>query len=50
MKIVLLPEFQEFAVDDPQVPLSIQLSAKGVLKADSALKKVQLESASGELM
>lgn len=46
-KIVLLPDYQEFVLDDPDVPLAIQLSAKTIIKTDSALKKSRLEEVSG---
>ena len=46
-KIVVLPEFQEFAVDDQDVPLAVQMSAKAVIQADSAIHKAEVEAAAG---
>ena len=46
-KIVVLPDFQEFAVDDQEVPLAIQMSAKAVIQADSAIHKAEVEAAAG---
>ena len=46
-KIVVLPDFQEFAVDDQEVPLAVQMSAKAVIQADSAIHKAEVEAAAG---
>ena len=37
--IVLVPSFQRFPVDDQDVPLAIQMSAKAVIQAQSAIHK-----------
>ena len=46
-KIVVLPDFQEFAVDDQEVPLAVQMSAKAVIQAQSAIHKAEIEAAAG---
>ena len=46
-KIVLLPDFQEFELEDEKLPLAVQMSAKAVIKAEGALKMSQLEAQAG---
>ena len=45
--VVLMPGFKSFPLDDPDIPLAIQMSAKAILKADSAVRKGELEAAAG---
>ena len=40
--------FSNFS-DDQDVPLAIQMSAKGVLQAESAIYKAEIDSAAGNL-
>lgn len=44
--IVSLPDFKSFSLDDQEVPLSVSLAAKGILSADSATRRAELEAAS----
>ena len=46
-KIVVLPEFQEYSVDDQDVPLAVQMSAKAVIQADSAIHRAEVEAMAG---
>ena len=45
--VVVLPGFQKFSLDDQAIPLAVQMSAQGILKAESAVKMEELQSAAG---
>ena len=47
MKTLLKDSLFFFSVDDQEVPLAIQMSAKAVLQAESAIHKAEVESAAG---
>jgi hypothetical protein len=49
-KIVVLPGFQEVPLEDPKVPMAIRMGAKAILKAESALKRHQLEEMAGSVV
>ena len=44
--IVIIPSFQRFGVDDQVVPLAIQMSAKAVIQAQSAIHKAEIGTSS----
>jgi len=46
-EIVIIPSFEKFSIDNNDVPLAIQMSAKAVLQADSAIHKAEIECAAG---
>lgn len=46
-QVVIVPSFQSFKIDDNDVPLAIQMSAKAVLDAQSAIHKAEIEAAAG---
>ena len=45
--VVVMPDFKSFPLDDPDIPLAVQMSAKAILKADSAVRKGELEASAG---
>ncbi len=46
-QIVIIPSYQSFSVDDNDVPLALQMSAKGIISAESATYKAEIEAAAG---
>ena len=45
--IVVMPDFKSFPLDDADIPLAIQMSAKAIIKAESAVRKGELEASAG---
>jgi len=46
-ELVIIPSFQKFSIDNNDVPLAIQMSAKAVIQAQSAIHQEALEAAAG---
>jgi ubiquitin carboxyl-terminal hydrolase 5/13 len=45
--VVVMPDLKSFPLDDPDIPLAIQMSAKAIIKAESAVRKGELEASAG---